>query len=664
MFDLGALAREREARDRKRARTANEPADGAIRQLIELGFERAACEVALDASGGSVDAAAALLLDGAVPARTSPKADRASTWRSRPSQHAPPASGLPFGSFDGTELFLNRVADEGLDQSPLMSGRLEITDLIPPACECALATTFCLEPPWVASKFSSIPNALIVASDTRHGAGKPRLLGDAEVVDAARLEAPSRPGWLWMLVKPAGGIVHAKLLLFRTAGGLRVGITGCNLMGSAQWESMRDAIWVQDFDVARGAGARARAPASAARASPGDFGGRLRTFVDRLTGTQPTEPRHHDVHRLVERLFDGIDFAWAAASLVESMPVSGRPPPGGKPPTGWRRLALAARERLGALADEGSVTAVRDGCRGDPSAAARGVEAPTVWFQAGSFGDLKPPFVRLLEQSVLGEMGGEGGEEDTRDKEEAQWSDILRTRCLWPSRAMALSMRFASLSNLRFMPMSKYEEIPAEVRDRLFFDAQPATFRGASSTACVPISHAKVTLVTSGAVASGARADSAARRPRGMLYLGSHNLSAAAWGDSKGGSKGGSQPSNVELGVLLATCDEAKVDAWRDRLPSQLPSAAELSQTCAQRRYVPAQQPTWLREKMEKAQADPTGQQMGACIEEFRRFLRTNETTQASAAATSGGSGGSGGSRASGPAAPETIELSSDDSDN
>ena len=119
MFDLGALAREREARDRKRARTANEPADGAIRQLIELGFERAACEVALDASGGSVDAAAALLLDGAVPARPSPKADRASTWRSRPSQHAPPAaSGLPSGSFDGTEIFLNRVADELLDQSP------------------------------------------------------------------------------------------------------------------------------------------------------------------------------------------------------------------------------------------------------------------------------------------------------------------------------------------------------------------------------------------------------------------------------------------------------------------------------------------------------------------------------------------------------------------
>ena len=187
------------------------------------------------------------------------------------------------------------------------------------------------------------------------------------------------------------------------------------------------------------------------------------------------EPRHHDVNRLVERLFDGIDFAWAAASLVESMPVPGRPPPGGKPPTGWRRLALAARERLRALSDEGSVTADRDGCRGDPSAAARGVdqgvEAPTVWFQAGSFGDLKPPFVRLLEQSVLGEMDGEDTR-DTRDEEETQWSDVLRTRCLWPSRAMALSMRFSSLSNLRFMPMAKYDEIPEEVRDRLFFDGR------------------------------------------------------------------------------------------------------------------------------------------------------------------------------------------------
>lgn len=121
MFDLGALAREREARDRKRARTDNGPTDngptdGAIRQLIELGFERAACEVALDASGGSVDAAAALLLDGVVPLEP---LQRQLTWRSRPSQHAPPAaSGLPSGSFDGTEIFLNRVADELLDQSP------------------------------------------------------------------------------------------------------------------------------------------------------------------------------------------------------------------------------------------------------------------------------------------------------------------------------------------------------------------------------------------------------------------------------------------------------------------------------------------------------------------------------------------------------------------
>ena len=193
------------------------------------------------------------------------------------------------------------------------------------------------------------------------------------------------------------------------------------------------------------------------------------------------------------------------------------------------------------------------------------VKAPTVWFQAGSFGDLKPPFVRLLEQSVLGEMDGEDTR-DTRDEEEAQWTDVLRTRCLWPSRAMVLSMRFSSLSNLRFMPMAKYDEIPEEVRDRFFFDAQPATFRGASSTACEPISHAKVKLVTSGAVVSGA---GAARH----TLPGLTQLERGRVGRLLRGSKGGSQPSNVELGVLLATCDEAKVGAWRDRLPSQLPKS-------------------------------------------------------------------------------------------
>ena len=130
------------------------------------------------------------------------------------------------------------------------------------------------------------------------------------MVDAARLEAPSRPGWLWMLVKPAGGIVHAKLLLFRTAGGLRVGITGSNLMGSAQWESIRDAIWVQDFDVAR--------------ASPGQ----LWWTVPDVCGSADWYSAHGaEAPRLVECLFDGMDFAWAAASLVVSMPVPAPPPP-------------------------------------------------------------------------------------------------------------------------------------------------------------------------------------------------------------------------------------------------------------------------------------------------------------------------------------------------
>ena len=223
-------------------------------------------------------------------------------------------------------------------------------------------------------------------------------------------------------------------------------------------------------------------------------------------------------------------------------------------------------------------------------------------------------------------------------------------------------MNFASLSNLRFMPMAKYAEVEQPVRDRLFFDAPPAPFRS-QRTHAPPISHAKVTLVTSsagGASGTGLAGGTGltggtGRWPRGLLYIGSHNLSQSAWG------LGGSQPSNVELGVVLATSDESTVEAWTAMLPSCLPPAADLIRSCSERRYVPAQQPTWLRHKMEAAATDGERRQ---CVQELHTFLTANEATglEAPAAASWAHSSSSlsvsplaGGSRPARDAAPSAA---------
>ena len=60
----------------------------------------------------------------------------------------------------------------------------------------------------------------------------------------------------------------------------------------------------------------------------------------------------------------------------------------------------------------------------------------------------------------------------------------------------------------------------------------------------------------------------------------SHNFSKSAWGE------GGSQPNNIELGVVLATTRETMRVQWRERMPCELPSENDKDISAADRMYV------------------------------------------------------------------------------
>jgi hypothetical protein len=103
------------------------------------------------------------------------------------------------------------------------------------------------------------------------------------------------------------------------------------------------------------------------------------------------------------------------------------------------------------------------------------------------------------------------------------------------------------------------------------------------------MSHAKVLYL---------EAASPAENGIGILYVGSHNFSEAAWG-LKGGS-----PKNVEAGVVLATKSTAVQQEWVSRLPFGLPNRNETSPDD----YIPASANQEIRQAL--LMGDPCADEM------------------------------------------------------
>jgi len=529
---------------------------------------------------------------------------------------------LPLGTFAaGTSIYRNRLhAGERFccGQEAADGGFVSLANLVLPDTEHCLCTTFV--PPaqsWLedvllmddSNSNCVVPNLLIVCQDNR-SAQVARHVGDAELVpmpqsaavpqsaaahprkkrkrreeegitdpdrrddeeedtdevenlvdDDNEQEPPNqqRRSWHWLYCKPhTGGCLHGKLLLFRNRAGLRVVVSGNNFY-QEQWEMDRDCLWIQDFYATK---QDYNAYSAAA----------LSVFLSDLTRCR--DPEHQSfVKEHLHSLFRNVDLTTVSARLVFSFPRPGRNAASKKElKGGWVQLSNAVK---GLLEELGCDAETRD-------------DSDTMMYaMAGSMGNLKPDFLLQMKHAMHGKPF------HTPKGKEWDWDDVDGVRCLWPSRQTALSSRYwALVDSMRPMPISHWKTIPKTARCRIFFDALPNPPQfGLPEQNCHAMSHAKVLIETAGDV--------------GILYVGSHNFSQAAWGLK------GQSPKNVEVGVVLASRSMRVRREWVSRLPFLLPDRNAESPSS----YIPASASGGVREAYESG--NPNADRM------FRDYLKS-----------------------------------------
>ena len=467
---------------------------------------------------------------------------------SRPSKRARTA--VPSRWFDGRDFYLNRVAYE----EDIHDGRLPIAEIVEQSCvsACFLSSLFQNDDDWFERNFGSIAQlAVVVSHEQRHEAGT--LLKERYY--------RRHPQWKRLSVRPSsGGLQHSKLMLLRMSNRLRVVVASANL--GPQWDIVRETVWIQDFPLKQGGAA-----------SP--FGDDLRTFC-----TDLVEP-HADVF---ESLLDGVDFTSAEATLVASVPGRDSLWIQKVGLTGYRLLNRALKSHLASAPWPMSED-----------------DAPVI-ISTGSLGDLKPSFLKAMEQTLVPEDGMDPS--DVTAVNCGGWETTTKLRILFPTNATALASSLQRPVTCRAMLKKTFADVPHADRERLFFDAQPCSFIGRKEGGVPswghqvlshgdegrqlkleldedrrwrpPLAHAKVIFRGVSADASceggggGGGASASAIPPTtttaAWAYVGSHNFSKAAWGQLR------RQPHNIELGVLLSTTSLTRAAMWRERLPYLAPA--------------------------------------------------------------------------------------------
>jgi hypothetical protein len=303
------------------------------------------------------------------------------------------------------------------------------------------------------------------------------------------------------------------------------------------------------------------------------FGRRLRSFLNDLMQCRDFD---HQIlaQSMIKAMFDKIEFVTASVRMVVSFP---RPSTSDANCGGWRQLANSVDQLLREI-DNGSDHGSDEGSEENSNE----LGPKAVHAMAGSFGDLQPDFLLQMLQAMHGK--NESAPKDTA------WDEIDGIRCLWPSRDTARSMNPDALANnMRAMAERHWDTIPEKARERIFFDAIPNPKE--TELEFYPISHAKV-------LYAGGR--------RGIIYVGSHNFSKAAWGLRNG------IPKNVEIGIVLGSASCTVRQQWRERLPYLLPADSDLSPTS----YVPASAHTGIRDAYQQGKVD-----------EARKMLRDHLTS-------------------------------------
>ncbi|CAB9524441.1 unknown protein [Seminavis robusta] len=153
----------------------------------------------------------------------------------------------------------------------------------------------------------------------------------------------------------------------------------------------------------------------------------------------------------------------------------------------------------------------------------------------------------------------------------ATWEQVDdRVKCLWPSVELAAQSDLTGLRCIRPLPAYHWNKnIPVQSRTKIFGNASPnppnsKLYKHGLSTheqhlALAPTTHGKFLFNT-----------------EGVLYVGSHNFSRAAWG------LGDAMPKNVELGVVMVSSKFDRIQAWVERLPCRLVPPSNTAPQCYQ----------------------------------------------------------------------------------
>jgi hypothetical protein len=394
-------------------------------------------------------------------------------------------------------------------------------------------------PKWLETFMEDVKDLIVVQHDFRRSDAGCRLVGEGNLKpmvfqDCERVTNHER--WFWIPAKPVtGGFLHSKLLMFRSMHGLRVVVCGSNL-SQRQWEFDRDTLWAQDFFV------------NTSKPPPFSvFAHNLRVFCSDLCSCEdPMENRH--AQSVLHEMFEHVHIT-TAARLVFSFP---RGKESEKMRGGWEQLALSVENLLQAICsdslDDEEAEIVSP-------AADLHQQRSIVYSMAGSVGDLRPDFMLQMYKAMNGIT--------STVSEDTPWEEVNgQIRSLWPSRSTAKTM---VMTSARAMPLHHWNTIPAFAKQQNFFDSIPNPQElSLPEFSCYAFSHSKVLIKT------GCNT--------GVIYVGSHNFSQAAWGLREKCAR------NIELGVVLATSSISLRSEWTSRLPALLPAEDAISSES----YVPA----------------------------------------------------------------------------
>ena len=520
-----------------------------------------------------------------VPASTSGSLSTAASSTTDATTTAPDP--LRHGTFTGRSIYRNRIGPK----ETVTLGHVSLQHLIPHSTQKCLCTTFISAGArWMEDTFGDrVKELLVVRHDSRTvqvtksgGTGGQKKVGDAilepiEVIESTADRSSSggvssdsdsdddivvsKPNWYWLRARPAsGGILHAKILLFRTRGGLRVVVTGSNLCD--QWVGDRDVLWMQDFDVLpKSSKKRSRSSQQSSRMYLTNqtsqcqprFEKCLREFVMDITQCRNSGKDDAYVRKYVTDLFDGVDFSTAQSELVYSFPRErGSAVDTGRLQGGWPMLAKVVSRLKEQHENDGYNT---DDDEGDVDE-----EETMVYVAAGCHGNLTPSFLLQMHRAMNGNTRGV--------RPDLSWDKAPRgLKVLWPSTRAALTLLPTGVINTGGpMSLKHWRTIPLEAKRRLLLEARsntPVSGLAFPDLGYDPALHGKCIFATP--------RTASAWNPS-ILYVGSHNFSSAAFGDANG-TADGTRPKNIELGVVLASTDRKTIAEWKERLPYVIPSS-------------------------------------------------------------------------------------------